>query len=211
MASKYKRVEQDRLRITPEGMQEYQCHDCQQWKNRAEQYRRVRANGKVKFSVRCVPCREAYTIPGKRGTNVAIHSTSMDCHECHRHLPASAFTLYSRSYTVCNECRFLVAALRRKRMEAARAGLDFNLTLASFERPLPVVCPISLQPLHYSVDGVKGADRSRVASLDRVMPFLGYVEGNVQIISHRANGFKSNASRDEIERLLRYMDEKSPF
>lgn len=211
MSRRYQRIDRDRLRINPEGVQEYQCHDCQEWKIRSDQYRSVKAGGKVTFAVRCIPCREAYAIPGKRGTNVVIPPTGMECQGCHRNLPASAFTLYSRSYTACNECRFLVAALRRKRMDAARAGLDFNLTLDSFERPLPAVCPISLQPLLYSVDGVSGIDRSRVASFDRVIPSLGYVEGNVQIISHRANGFKSNASRDEIERLLRYMDEKSPI
>jgi hypothetical protein len=35
-------------------------------------------------------------------------------------------------------------------------------------------------------------------SLDRVIPELGYVQGNVIWVSHRANSIKQNATAEEI-------------
>lgn len=44
-------------------------------------------------------------------------------------------------------------------------------------------------------------------SLDRLVPALGYVRGNVRVISHRANRLKGDALIEEIEAVLHYMKE----
>ena len=57
------------------------------------------------------------------------------------------------------------------------------------------------------------------ASLDRVMPELGYVPGpelgyvpgNVRVISFRANTIKNNASMREIEQLLEWLRRVTPL
>lgn len=77
MSRNYHRIDQDRLRLTPEGLQEYRCHDCQEWKPRHEHYRHVRGNGKVRFAVRCIPCRQRYAVAGKRGPTWL--SLRLDC------------------------------------------------------------------------------------------------------------------------------------
>jgi hypothetical protein len=41
-------------------------------------------------------------------------------------------------------------------------------------------------------------------SFDRVNPALGYIPGNVIIVSHKANVIKSNATVDELERVAAY-------
>ena len=46
--------------------------------------------------------------------------------------------------------------------------------------------------------GKKGAVPSS-PSLDRIIPELGYVPGNVQVISHQANTMKSNATLKELK------------
>jgi hypothetical protein len=42
-------------------------------------------------------------------------------------------------------------------------------------------------------------------SLDRIDSDKGYVKGNVQVISYRANMLKSNASIEELEKVLNWM------
>jgi hypothetical protein len=67
---------------------------------------------------------------------------------------------------------------------------------------IPEFCPILGIPL------VVGGQRFATAnspSLDRRIPELGYVPGNVFVISHKANTMKSNATFEEIEQLYLYM------
>ena len=39
-------------------------------------------------------------------------------------------------------------------------------------------------------------------SLDRIKPELGYIKGNVRVISNRANLLKNNATVEELEKVL---------
>lgn len=43
-------------------------------------------------------------------------------------------------------------------------------------------------------------------TLDRIVPDRGYVKGNVAFISHRANRIKSDASKEDLERILSYLN-----
>lgn len=68
----------------------------------------------------------------------------------------------------------------------------------------PDVCPVLGTPLIYARRGLRAAfDDS--PSIDRIVPELGYVEGNVCVISHRANRIKSDATVKELERVLEYV------
>lgn len=51
-----------------------------------------------------------------------------------------------------------------------------------------------------------GSRRDRKPSLDRVVPSLGYVKGNVRVISFRANRIKSDATADELRAVLSYTE-----
>lgn len=42
-------------------------------------------------------------------------------------------------------------------------------------------------------------------TIDRMLPHRGYVRGNVTVISARANRIKSDASIDDVKRVLAYM------
>lgn len=78
------------------------------------------------------------------------------------------------------------------RARATRLGLPFSITWRDIE--IPECCPALGLRLRWNV-GKLGPDS---ASLDRIVPALGYVPGNVMVISHRANTLKSDASADEI-------------
>ena len=66
---------------------------------------------------------------------------------------------------------------------------------------IPTHCPVLGIPLEVGTRRAK--DNS--PSLDRVNPSKGYVRGNVEVISWRANRLKSDASLVEIAAIHHYM------
>lgn len=79
---------------------------------------------------------------------------------------------------------------------AKAKGLPFAITLEDFT--IPEVCPaLGVEILL----GGNMSERDQAPSLDRVMPALGYVPGNVIVISNRANRIKNNATIPELQRI----------
>lgn len=83
-------------------------------------------------------------------------------------------------------------------------GVDFNLDISDIV--IPSVCPVLGIPLAAK----RGCVDPASPSLDRIIPSKGYVKGNVQVISHRANSIKSNATIEEVEMVLNYMKGADP-
>jgi hypothetical protein len=69
---------------------------------------------------------------------------------------------------------------------------------------IPKYCPILGIELH-SGKGVSHGFKDNLASLDRVDSSLGYVPGNIRVISWRANRLKSDNTIETLEKLLAYM------
>lgn len=85
---------------------------------------------------------------------------------------------------------------------AARKNLPFNIELSDVI--IPEVCPVLGIPLVVSLRGKPGwYDDS--PSLDRVKPHKGYVKGNVNVISNRANRLKMDATYDELIKVAEYV------
>ena len=91
----------------------------------------------------------------------------------------------------------LIGGAKRR---AKRYGLPFDVTLADIT--VPDVCPVLGIALAVN-DGRCGPNSP---TLDRIVPALGYVKGNVIVISHRANTMKSDATLDELRLLLAYLE-----
>lgn len=89
--------------------------------------------------------------------------------------------------------------LRRLAHEARRRaiarGIPFDLDYNTLE--LPTLCPVLGIPI--TCDSTSRADGS--PSLDRIDNSLGYVAGNVIVVSWRANRIKSDATVDELRRI----------
>lgn len=83
------------------------------------------------------------------------------------------------------------AIWERARRRAARLGVPF--ALPSKTVLVPEICPVLDIPLTV---GVKRAPNS--PSLDRIVPRLGYVPGNVRVISDRANRIKGSRALEEL-------------
>lgn len=83
------------------------------------------------------------------------------------------------------------------RKRAAKLNIPFNI--APDDIFVPDICPV----LGIQLDG---SSRENTPSLDRRVPALGYVLGNIRVISFRANRIKSDASADELRRVLLYVE-----
>jgi hypothetical protein len=69
--------------------------------------------------------------------------------------------------------------------------------------PFEIVCSDLVMPEYCTVLGIKlefnkGRARDNSPSIDRIKPELGYVRGNVRVISNRANLLKTNATAEEL-------------
>lgn len=66
---------------------------------------------------------------------------------------------------------------------------------------VPMYCPVLGIKLEVSANGPK--DNS--PSIDRIVPILGYIPGNIQIISNKANRMKSNANPEELVKFANWI------
>ncbi len=90
------------------------------------------------------------------------------------------------------------AKLCYTKSRAKKLGLDFNLELEDFN--IPDVCPILGIPLYWG-SGKLGANSP---SIDRIDNKLGYVKGNVIIVSNKANTIKNNATYEELQQVATF-------
>lgn len=94
--------------------------------------------------------------------------------------------------------------ISRTKHRAKKRGIEFGITAADLV--LPDKCPVLGIPL---VVGLGQGFRANPASpsVDRFDNNLGYVPGNVRIISYRANVLKNDATLEEMRAVLRYMED----
>lgn len=89
--------------------------------------------------------------------------------------------------------------LRVIRQRSRKLGIPFNVTLEEL-LPLPTHCPdLGLELVYFSKKGYVPCR----ATVDKIVPGLGYVPGNVRIISHQANVMKQDASLDQLKHIAR--------
>ena len=84
---------------------------------------------------------------------------------------------------------------------ARRDGLPFDITWDDIV--IPTNCPVLGIKLAHGID--HPTDNS--PTVDKVIPALGYVRGNITVISFKANSIKRNASAEDLRRVLQYVEE----
>lgn len=85
----------------------------------------------------------------------------------------------------------MIYNLRGVKSRCKRLGIPFNLTLDDLI--VPEFCPYLKIPLKWD-NGLK----FDTPSIDRIVPEKGYIKGNVQVISQRANLMKNDASLEQL-------------
>lgn len=82
---------------------------------------------------------------------------------------------------------------------AESRGIPFAIT--SEDITIPDVCPVLGIPI--KLDDIY---TDNVPTIDRIVPSLGYVPGNVAVISNKANRLKSDATAEELRQIADWMD-----
>ena len=98
-------------------------------------------------------------------------------------------------------CMALAAARTRAKKKLVPFDLKVDDILCVF--PGDGKCPILKTTLSLQ-QGYVGRPNS--PSLDRVVPHLGYVPGNIAVISNRANMIKSNANASELRSVANWVE-----
>lgn len=89
----------------------------------------------------------------------------------------------------------------RRKMTGPQSGPRKKLSVEYFKSLYTEVCPLLNLPLTYSSPPRNVPDN--YATLDKIDPMLGYVEGNVQIISFKANRIKNDATLEEMQLIVK--------
>lgn len=137
------------------------------------------------------------------------------CTSCLEVKPLTEFHKNNRNYlgvdAVCKICRKPhskneyakrrpeLLLWQRAKGRAKRKGLDFNIEVSDVV--IPERCPV------LGVVMTRGTreDNDNAPSLDRYDSRLGYVKGNVVVISTKANKIKGSATVEELQALVRWM------
>jgi hypothetical protein len=122
------------------------------------------------------------------------------CWRCKEKFDDNQF--FNKTTRICNNCRLVCAPsdgtrLDGYRVRAFKKGVPFNLTEENIS--IPEFCPV--YGIKFSIDPVS----DYYPQLDRMIPKLGYVKGNVYFISAKANKLKNNASLEDLELIVKYM------
>lgn len=84
---------------------------------------------------------------------------------------------------------------------AAKDGILMNLTAEDLLQAMPLdrMCPVFNRPFVFEGHSPDNA------SIDKLVPELGYVRGNIRIISRRANTIKQDATVEELLRVAEWV------
>lgn len=149
-------------------------------------------------------CREIFDV--KTCSKCGNTYTTKQCSHCERTRWRDRVTKdaekrkqYTQSRREADDRNIVRYLIRVARARAKKLGIE--CTISVNDVPLVHTCPISLREMHRH----RGSFDVDSYTLDRVDPSLGYIPGNVRVISWGANNAKNALSVGEVERLLAYM------
>lgn len=105
---------------------------------------------------------------------------------------------YQRGYYKKFPERYVYWGIKRR---CKLKNIPFNITYD--DCLAPEYCPVLGIPLSRNVGKNKPSGNS--PSVDRIDPLKGYVKGNAQVISQRANIMKNDASVEELQRFAQWV------
>lgn len=83
---------------------------------------------------------------------------------------------------------------------AVRKGLEFTIG------PEDIVVPIHCPALGFELKVCDGKAEDFSPSLDRIDNSKGYIKGNVQVISNKANRLKGDATKEDFRKMYDWMN-----
>ena len=113
------------------------------------------------------------------------------CHEC-----TERFRIMMYDYKPNSMGSWFSSCYGTLKARAKKQNLPFDLVVEDLYNIFPQdgCCPIFKVPFSYG----KGGQHKWSASVDKIIPELGYTKGNVQFVSMLANNMKCNSTEDEL-------------
>lgn len=150
---------------------------------------------------RCRVCKIVKPLSDFYSEKRSLHRHRSECKKCN-----SAYH-YNDKAREKNKLRNRIARLKDPRKvlydgakyRAKELGLPFNLAIDDVF--VPTHCPVFGMPLQRG----KGHIAENSPTLDRIIPSIGYIVGNVATISQHANRIKNNSSMWQIEAIIKYL------
>lgn len=104
---------------------------------------------------------------------------------------------YWSNYIPSFRIRWAATIVKDAKRRAIQKGLPFSITTDYIYSIMPKTahCPYLNEEFQLPIDGIAGP---MSITLDRIAPELGYVEGNVQLVSKLANEMLSSASPAQL-------------
>lgn len=117
----------------------------------------------------------------------------------HYLLNSESLKQYQKDRRINDPERYIQTYLKRQCVERAKTqGLPCTISIDDIV--IPEYCPIL--PWLKITPNQGGKHATHLSpTVDKIRPELGYIPGNIQVISHRANILKSNASYEELKAL----------
>ena len=155
-------------------------------------------------NVLAVPAQSDDMIKNREG--FLVSETHRQCTAC-----GDIFERYGKVMTYCKPCNTARVKsnqspeqkmLQRARNRARKNGVECTINLEDIH--IPKICPV----LQFELVPHSGSSGGRPNSpaLDRIDNSKGYVPGNVQVISHRANQMKADANLAELKLFAKWVN-----
>jgi hypothetical protein len=97
------------------------------------------------------------------------------------------------------------SAIGGAKLRAALKGVVFDLTSKYVESITPERCPVFHEPFVFAGNKVP---QPFSATLDRLDPSKGYVQGNVVVISMKANSIKNAYGSEEVKKVADWLQQQ---
>lgn len=130
--------------------------------------------------------------------NYCARKANIKSRELRREKGESTYDLHNYKWRTNNPEKYILQSAKSR---AKARGVAFNIDLEDIK--IPNTCPVFGINIIIQV-GNGASDNS--PSLDRIDSSKGYVKGNVQVISWKANRLKSNGSLEEFKSLVEFLE-----
>lgn len=214
-SQKTKRDEENPLRPKEIQKRHYEKHKDglrkihREWR---DNYLQRISQGEPEIFKACLNCKRSLPLTAFRKNIFADKGFHWRCKECLNSVQRDYYytTQRPKAIALYHENKLDTWVYRNMHAWSIRAkekGVPYSLQASDLmdanTGELPVSCRIFP---HINLDYCAGPDQRLWASLDRIVPELGYVSGNVWIISKAANTWKSNGSNPaERRRIIQIM------
>lgn len=137
------------------------------------------------------------------------------CLKCNQELPLRSFNVGSNTCIECiskknkasRQANPIKAAWERAKARAKKNNIEFSITQDHVKAVWTDICPI--YQIHLQTNEGKSDGNSH--SIDRINNNLGYIPGNIAIVSMRFNSEKRNLTPELLRRMLAYMENQLPL